>query len=132
MIPEMNQAVPKKIVWVASSLDEVRQFPEVVRHAVGFALFEAQLGGKHPSASPLRGFGGAGVLEVVTDHHGDTFRSVYTVRFAEAVYVLHAFEKKAKRGIETPKREIAVIRSRLRMAEEIHRTGERRQKGTSA
>jgi phage-related protein len=83
-----------------------------------FALFQAQTGGKHVDAKPLKGFGGAGVLEVVADQQGSTFRAVYTVRFAGAVYVLHAFQKKAKKGVKTPKAEWDLIRKRLKAAEE--------------
>jgi len=78
----------KELVWVASSLKDLRAFPEEVRQVMGFALYQVQTGDKHTAAKPLRGFGGAGVLEVVEDHAGDTYRAVYTVRFAEAVYVL--------------------------------------------
>lgn len=87
---------------------------------MGFALYQAQTGGKHVAAKPLRGFGGAGVLEVVEDHAGDTYRAIYTVRFGEAVYVLHAFQKKAKRGSATPKHEIDLIKSRMAAASELH------------
>jgi len=110
----------KELVWVASSLKDLRAFPEEVRQVMGFALYRAQTGGKHVAAKPLQGFGGAGVLEVVEDHAGDTYRAVYTVRFAEAVYVLHAFQKKARRGIATPKHEIDLIRSRLATACQLH------------
>ena len=85
---------------------------------IGYALYLAQLGGKHGSAKPLKGFGGAGVLEVVEDHDGDSYRAVYTVRFSEAVYVLHAFQKKSKHGIETPPQEMDKVRARLKRAEE--------------
>ena len=100
---------------------DLRAFPEEVRHVVGFALYVAQTGGKHVCSKPLRGFGGAGVLEVVADHAGDTYRAVYTVRFGDAVYVLHAFQKKSKRGIATPAREIELVRRRLAEAERLHR-----------
>jgi phage-related protein len=87
---------------------------------MGFALYLAQQGGKHRDAKPLSGFGGAGVLEVVADSSGSTYRAVYTVRLAGRVYVLHSFQKKSKRGIETPKAEINLIKSRLKRAEEEH------------
>jgi phage-related protein len=87
---------------------------------MGFALWQAQLGRKPRDAKVLKGFGGAGVLEVVEDHDGDTYRAVYTVRFAGAVYVLHAFQKKAKKGIKTPVAEMDVIHQRLKAAEEHH------------
>jgi phage-related protein len=98
----------------------LREFPEPVRDVMGHALFMAQLGGKHEDARPLKGFGGAGVLEVVEDFAGDTYRAVYTVRFADAVYVLHAFQKKSKRGIKTPHRDLDLIKERLTRAEQDH------------
>jgi len=105
------------VYWIASSLADVRSFPRPVQRAVGYSLFRAQEGKKAPDAKPLKGIvKGAGVLEVVEDHDTDTYRVVYTVRFAEVVYVLHAFQKKAKRGKSTPKHEIALIRSRYEAA----------------
>jgi phage-related protein len=89
---------------------------------MGHALHEGQSGGEPVSAKALKGFGGRTVLEIVDDFQGDAFRAVYTVRFAEVVYVLHAFQKKSKRGIATPNRELELIRSRLRDAEELHRS----------
>jgi phage-related protein len=86
---------------------------------MGYALYVAQMGGKHRDAKPLKGFGGAGVVEVVKDHRGDTFRAVYTVRFSGTVYVLHAFQKKSKSGGKTPKMDISLIELRLREAEKI-------------
>ena len=111
----------KELVWIASSLKDLREFPEGARQVMGYALYLAQTGAKHPAAKPLRGFRGAGVTEVVDDHDGDTYRAVYTVQFADAVYVLHAFQKKAKRGIATPKHEVDLIRDRLELARQLHR-----------
>ncbi len=91
--------------------------PEEVQDIFGYALYLAQIGRKHEDAKPLKGFGSAGVLEVVEDWHGDTYRAVYTVRFIAAVFVLHVFQKKAKKGIGTPKHEIDLIRKRLKAAE---------------
>lgn len=108
----------KRLHWIGSSLDDLRAFPEDVRGEIGYALYLAQKGDKHPNAKPLRGFGGAGVLEVVSDFRGNAYRAVYTVKFEDAVYVLHAFQKKSRRGIETPKHEIEVVRTRLKRAEE--------------
>ena len=88
---------------------------------IGTALNSAQLGGKHPAAKPLKGFGGAGVLEVVDDFDGDTYRAVYTVKFAEVVYVLHAFQKKSRTGSETPKNEIDLVRRRYKSAEAAYK-----------
>jgi phage-related protein len=108
----------RPVRWIGSSRDDLRGFPEPVRLRVGGALWEAQIGRKASWAKPLKGFGGAGVLEIVDDHDGDTYRAVYTVRFVGVVYVLHAFQKKSKRGIATPQHEIALIQQRLRRAEE--------------
>ena len=91
--------------------------PEDVIDVFGFALHLAQTGKKHAKAKPLRGFGGAGVLEVVEDHLGDTYRAVYTVKIDDAVYVLHCFQKKSKQGIETPKHDMDLIRERLKAAQ---------------
>jgi len=96
--------------------------PETARQVFGFALYNAQIGLMHPSAKPLKGFGSAGVLEVVEDWRGSTYRAVYTVRIAGAVYVLHCFQKKSKSGIETPKRDLDLIRRRLKEAEEDARS----------
>jgi phage-related protein len=105
---------------MGSSRADLNRFPEDVKHEMGYALYLAQLGGKHIVAKPLRGFGGTGVLEVVSDSDGGTFRAVDTVRFAGAVYVLHAFQKKSKRGIQTPRREMALVQERLKRAERDH------------
>ncbi len=116
----METGSPKDVVWIASTLNDLKEFPESVRQSMGFAIFRAQCGNKHVNAKPLKGFKGSGVLEVVEDYVGDTYRTVYTVRFAEAVYVLHAFQKKSKKGIATPRHDIDLIAARLRMAEQIH------------
>ena len=111
----------KPVEWIASSRDDLRAFPQDVRAVFGEALYRAQQGGEHPAAKALKGFGGRGVLEIVDDFDGDTFRAVYTVRFAEAVYVLHAFQKKSKKGRATPKHEIELIRLRMKRAEAHYR-----------
>src|ERR1700751_3860606 len=95
----------KPVIWVGSSLKDLREFPAPVQDHIGYALYVAQQGGKHRHAKTLRGFGGAGVVEVVTNYSGDTFRAVYTVRQADVVYVLHAFQKKSKSARRTPQRE---------------------------
>ncbi len=109
---------PKPVRWVGSSKEDLSGFPKDVRRRIGGALWEAQIGRKASYAKPLKGFGGAGVLEVVDDFDGDTFRAVYTIRFSKAVYVLHAFQKKSKRGIATPKTELDLIDRRLKRARE--------------
>src|ERR1700722_11695077 len=110
----------KPLEFVGSSKDDLSGFPLEVKRGVGFALRAAQKGGKHPDAKPLTGFAGAGVLEVVSDFDGDTFRAVYTVKFKGAIYVLHAFQKKSKTGIRTPQAEIDRIKSRLKRATELY------------
>jgi len=110
----------RPVVWIGSTRADLASFPEDVKDAIGYALYIAQCGGKHADAKPLRGFGGAGILEIVEDHAGDTYRAVYTVRLAGRIYVLHVFQKKSKTGIKTPKLEIELIRSRLKRAEEEH------------
>ncbi len=112
----MLQETLKPVEWIGSSKEDLKSFPDPVQDQVGFAVYQAQIGLKHRDAKPLRGLGSR-VLEVVSRHDGDTYRAVYTVRFKAAVYVLHAFQKKAKRGIETPKQDIDLIKSRLKVAE---------------
>lgn len=104
--------------WVGSSKDDLSAFPEDVRRRVGGGLWDAQCGVKAPFAKPLRGFGGAGVLEIVDDSDGNTYRVVYTVSFARTIYVLHAFQKKSKRGIATPKPDLDLIKLRFKRARE--------------
>jgi len=111
----------KPLAFVGSSQDDLSAFPAEVKRIMGFALRTAQDGGKHPDAKPLKGYKGAGVLEIVDDHDGDTYRAVYTVKLAGRVYVLHAFQKKAKKGIATPKHELDLIKARLKEAEQMHK-----------
>ena len=108
----------KPVEWISSSRDDLREFPEDVQQMMGFALYRAQLGRKHPDAKPLKGFKGSGVLEIVENFDGDTYRAVYTVKFEGMIYVLHAFQKKSKRGIATPKQDIDLIETRLKRAKE--------------
>ncbi len=116
----MDEPEPKELIWVGSSRRDIREFPPSVRRTLGVALFAAQFGETPPEAKILKGFGGAGVLELIDDHRGNTYRAVYTVRFATKVYVLHAFQKKSKRGIATPQQEIRLIRERLKWAERLY------------
>ena len=113
--------VDRPILWVGSSRRDLRRFPRDVRRNIGQALYAAQQGETDPSAKPLKGFGGGSVVEIVADHDGNTWRAIYTVRYSEAIYVLHAFQKKSKRGIATPKNDIDLIRRRLTEAERFHR-----------
>jgi phage-related protein len=107
----------KPLFWTGLAKKDLSEMPEEVRRAFGHALWLAQLGNKHEKAKPLRGFGDAGVLEIVENDEGGTYRAVYTVRFADAVVVLHCFQKKSKRGMATPKADMELIRSRLKDAE---------------
>ena len=109
----------RPLLWVASSKRNYGEFPARVQETLGFELFLVQTGQHPPSAKPLKGIG-SGVLELVEDFDGDTYRTVYTVRFQEAVYVLHAFKKKSKRGIATPKSDIDLIKRRLKDAMSDH------------
>ena len=113
----MSKLTVKPLEWVASSKKDLLSMPAEVVDVFGYALHLAQHGGKHPQAKPLRGFGSAGILEVVEDDDGSTYRAVYTVRFGNAVYVLHCFQKKSHKGIETPKQDIDLIRDRLNLAQ---------------
>jgi phage-related protein len=107
---------PKPLEWIGSSKRDLKALPDEVMDVFGYALHLAQAGGKHSQAKPLRGFGSAGVLEVVEDWRGNAYRAVYTVRFEERVFVLHVFQKKSKTGIETPKPDRDLIRKRLQAA----------------
>ena len=106
--------------WVGTAKRELLTFPEAVKDDMGTALSVAQFGGKHPASKPWKG-AGSGVLEVVQDHDGNTFRAVYTVRFRLAVYVLHCFQKKSHKGIQTPKPDVALVTHRLHLASSITR-----------
>lgn len=116
----MSARAARPLEWVGSTKADIKRIPEAVREVVGYALFQAQVGLKQQSAKPLKGLAG-NVLEVISRHDGDTFRAVCTVRFRTAVYVLHVFQKKAKRGIATPESEIDLIKRRLRAAERDYR-----------
>jgi phage-related protein len=108
---------------VGSSKEDLKRFPEMAQKHLGFALKMAQLGEKHPGAKPMRGFGGASVMEVVENYDRNTYRAVYAVRFAEAIYVLQCFQKKSRRGITTDRRDVDLVKERLARAEELHRHG---------
>ena len=118
MASQPEKPTPKPLKWIASSKADLDAFPGPARREAGFALYLAQIGTRAAKAKPLKGFGGAGVLEVVADHDGNAYRAVYTVRFAKAVYVLHAFQKKSTKKIATRKSDIARIKQRLRIAAE--------------
>src|SRR5438552_9143985 len=117
---ETEPLAPKPVFWVGSSRRDIRGLPKPVWQTFGQALFDAQTGGKYPGAKPLKGFKGAGVLEVVEDDDGNTYRAVYTIRFAGAVYVLHVFQKKSKTGRKTPPGDIERVAARLKEAVKHH------------
>ena len=107
----------KPLEWIGSSHKDLMALPPEVRRFFGFALSLAQTGDKHDAAKVLKGFGGAGVLEVVESDVGGTYRAVYTIKFAEAVFVLHCFQKKSKQGIATPREDMDIVHARLKVAE---------------
>ncbi len=109
---------PRKLVWLVDSLDRLSSFPPAVRHKLGFALYQAQVGQRHESAKILRGFAEV-VWQVRADDSGGTYRAVYVAQFGEAIYVLHAFQKKSKSGIATPRRELDLVRQRLQLARKL-------------
>jgi phage-related protein len=111
----------KPLVWIGSSRKDIRGMPRQVRRDFGQALYTAQQGETDPAAKPLKGFGGARVMEIVERHRGDAYRAIYTARFDDAGYVLHVFQKKSKTGIATPKHEIELIRKRFADAERHYR-----------
>jgi phage-related protein len=116
----MKSAQPKEVIWISSSLRDLQGFPASVQQVMGFAIFQAQCGSKHLRAKPFKVKVGGGVLEVVEDHDGDTYRVVYTVRFADELYVLHSFHKKSRKGIKTPQHDVELIEARLKMAAQLH------------
>lgn len=111
----------KDVFWISSSRNDLSYFPDDVKQVFGHGIYLAQIGDKHPDAKPLKGFGGAGVLEIVDDFDGDTYRAVYTVKFNRCVYVLHAFQKKSRKGTATPQADIELIKRRLKDAEDAYR-----------
>jgi phage-related protein len=118
----------KPIIWVASSKTDLLSLPEEVCDEIGHALYQAQKGEKSDKAKPFKGFGNAAVLEIIEDDRGGTYRAVYTVKFKEAIAVLHVFQKKSKQGISTPKKEIDLIKNRFKLAEQEYATWLQRRK----
>lgn len=126
MIEKLPTAT-KAHYFVGSARDDLSAMPPEVKDVFGQAIFMAQKGEKHVDAKPMQGFGGAGVLEVVERHDGDTYRAVYTVKFEGAVYTLHAFKKKSKKGSQTPKPDMDLIKRRLKMAQDDYEERIKRQ-----
>ena len=121
-----DQGALKPLDCIGLSREDLKEFPDEVKQDIGYALFEAQKGQKSEAAKPLKGFGGAGVLEIIERFDGDTYRAVYTVKFREVVYVLHCFQKKSKSGIKTSQQDINLIAQRLKAAEEDYNAHYRR------
>ncbi len=116
-----EERILKRIDFIGPSREDLKNFPEEVKQDIGYVLFEAQRWQKPAVAKPLKGFGSAGVLEIVENFSSGTYRAVYTVKFQHVIYVLHCFQKKSKHGIETPQRDIDLIKRRLKAAEEDYR-----------
>lgn len=110
----------KPVIWVGSSKSDLVDLPEDVQSEFGHALYQAQKGEKSDKAKPLRGFAGASVLEIVESDVANTYRAIYTVKFKEAIAVLHVFQKKSKKGIATPKQEIDLIKNRFKLAQHVY------------
>lgn len=121
----------RPVHWIGSSRKDVKEFPKEVRDEIGFSLYAAELGEGLINSVPLVGFGSAKVVEIIVPHDGDAYRAVYTVKFKGAVYVLHAFQKKSKRGDKTPLPDMNLIKQRIKLAEEHHSEiyEQRQQKG---
>jgi phage-related protein len=113
------QHIAKPLFWVASSQKDLLFMPKAVVSAFGYGLHQAQIGKQHISAKVLKGFGGSGVLELIENDEGGTYRAVYTVRLGKSIYVLHCFQKKSKQGIKTPHEDMNLIRSRLKIAQQM-------------
>lgn len=113
--------IVKKVIWVGSSYEDLKEFPHLVRNAVGYVLFFAQTGKKHSHMKVLSGMGGASVVEIRENDTSGTYRLIYTVEMADYVFVLHAFQKKSKSGIATPKKELEMVKNRLREAKALYK-----------
>lgn len=117
----MAEDRPKPILWIASTRRDLKNLPKQVRSNIGQALYAAQRGETDPAAKPLKGFGGTKVMEIIDSYDTNTYRAVYTARFASVIYVLHAFQKKSKSGIATPRKDIELVHRRLAEAERLER-----------
>lgn len=117
----MDAKTDKELAWIASSKKDLMAFPVDVRREMGHSLYIAQKGGRDKDAKPLKGFVGATVLEIVKSDRDGTYRTMYTVQFEEVVYVLHAFQKKSKKGIKTTKQDVEMLKQRLKLAKISHK-----------
>ena len=116
---ENNDELPKIVIWVNSSKEELLEFPEDVIDEVGYILYLIQIEQHHPKIKPLKGNGLNGVFEIKSNYQTDTYRTIYAIKIDDAIYVLHAFKKKSKQGIKTPQQTIDLIKQRLKFAREI-------------
>lgn len=123
----MTTQPDREIVFIGSSLEDLSQFPLPIKKVMGHALRMAQRGMNHPDVKPMVGFKGARVMEIMDDHDGGTYRTMYTMALGEVVYVLHAFQKKSTQGSKTPRRDIETIEQRLKRAKELHSERERKE-----
>ena len=114
----MEKDILKPVRWIGSSYDDWKTFPDDVQDVMGYALYLAQVGKKAETAKPMKGFKGTTVMEIVDDYEGNAWRAIYTIHFSDVIYVLHAFQKKSKKGVNTPKTEIDLIKRRLKYAKE--------------
>ena len=122
ILPVMeDSSIPKKVLWVGSARKDLKKFPKPVQNEIGQTLWEVQMGQMPPSVKLLKGFSDGPVMEIIEDHDGDTYRAVFTARFADAIYVLHCFQKKSKRGAKTPRPDKELIRNRLNEVSKSHR-----------
>ena len=107
----------RPVIWIGSSLKDLKKFPEHVQDEIGYILYQVQIGESHRKIKVLKGF--TGVIEIVSDYDKDTYRAVYAIKLGHEIYVLHAFKKRSKKGIRTPKEETEVIKQRFKRAKEI-------------
>jgi phage-related protein len=124
----MMSDTEKPLIWIASSYKDLMELPNEIKRGFGYALSLAQSGLRHPSTKILRGFGGSGVIEVIETDEGGTYRAIYTVKFEQVVFVLHCFQKKSKKGIATPKEDMDLVNTRLKMAAKIAKELEHEEK----
>jgi len=110
----------KILDWIGSSKKDLLKLPEEIIQTFGFGLYQAQMGNRHIKSKTLKGFSGANVIEILEDDSSGTYRAVYTIKFKDIVYVLHVFQKKSKQGIKTPKDDMDLIKSRLKLAQEMY------------
>ena len=118
----------KELIWISSSKKDLLKFSDDIVQSMGYGLYIAQKGGQAENTKALKGFGGANVIEIIDSDASGTYRVVYCVKMAEVVFVLNVFQKKSKHGIKTPQEEILLVKSRLKLAEEIYKERNKNEK----